>query len=189
MQRGAYYVPTLGITHLTPSQARTPWERAWVEQRALTPELIRRAEDAVEEHKHWFRRALAAGVKMASGSDARPVRTARCSSSACGCARRDALAGPSGRHRWAAEVSGAAHDLGTIEPGKLADLIAVRANPLEDIDNVRTLQLVFKAGHPVADHRQPGSDLEMPCFATAGSGSSMRPGYNGGRLTFKDRTR
>jgi imidazolonepropionase-like amidohydrolase len=45
------------------------------------------------------------------------------------------------------------HDLGTIEVGKLADLIVVRENPLDDIDNVRTLQLVFKGGRLVADHR------------------------------------
>jgi imidazolonepropionase-like amidohydrolase len=44
-------------------------------------------------------------------------------------------------------------DLGTIEPGKLADLIAVRDNPLDDIDNVRTLEMVFKGGRLVADHR------------------------------------
>jgi imidazolonepropionase-like amidohydrolase len=55
--------------------------------------------------------------------------------------------------RRAAEVCGVGHDLGTIEVGKLADLIAVRENPLEDIDNVRTLELVFKGGRLVADHR------------------------------------
>jgi imidazolonepropionase-like amidohydrolase len=157
LERGAYYVPTLGITHLTPSQVRTPWERAWVEQRALSPELIRRAEDAVEEHQHWFRRALAAGVKMASGSDVRPVRDGALLELGlwvrAGATPWQALQAAT---RWSADVSGASRDLGTIEPGKLADLIAVRANPLEDIDNVRTLELVFKSGHVVADHRNSG---------------------------------
>jgi hypothetical protein len=58
-------VPTLGVTHLTPSQATTAWEKQWVARRALTPELVQRAEDAVDEHRAWFRRALAAGVRMA----------------------------------------------------------------------------------------------------------------------------
>jgi len=31
-----------------------------------------------------------------------------------------------------------------IEAGKLADLIVVRENPLDDIDNVRALAMVFK---------------------------------------------
>ena len=38
-------------------------------------------------------------------------------------------------------------------PGKLADLIVVAANPLADIENVRKLQMVLKEGKVVADHR------------------------------------
>ena len=48
------------------------------------------------------------------------------------------------------------HDLGTIEVGKLADLIVVRRNPLEDIHHLRTLELVFKAGRLVSDRRKEG---------------------------------
>ena len=43
--------------------------------------------------------------------------------------------------------------LGTVETGKLADLIVVAANPLEDITNVRRLQLVLKEGRVVSDKR------------------------------------
>jgi imidazolonepropionase-like amidohydrolase len=39
-----------------------------------------------------------------------------------------------------------------VESGKLADLIVVGANPLEDITNVRRLQLVLKEG-VVSDKR------------------------------------
>jgi hypothetical protein len=46
--------------------------------------------------------------------------------------------------------------LGTVEVGKLADLIVVGANPLEDITtNVRRLQLVLKEGRAVSDKRHP----------------------------------
>jgi imidazolonepropionase-like amidohydrolase len=153
-QHDAWYVPTLGITHLTPSQATTRWEKQWVEQRALTPDLIRRAEDAVEEHRSWFRRALAAGLKMAVGSDVRPVRE--------GALLELGLWVKSGATPWqtlqaatkhAAEVSGLGRELGTVETGKLADLIVVRDNPLDDIDNVHSLLLVIKNGRVVADHR------------------------------------
>ena len=75
-ERGAWYVPTLGITHLTPAQATSPREKRYVEERNLPASVNQRAEDAVGEHRAWFQRALAAGVKMALGSDLRPLRDA-----------------------------------------------------------------------------------------------------------------
>ncbi len=55
--------------------------------------------------------------------------------------------------RHAAELCGVGHELGTVEPGKLADLIVVGANPLDDITNLRQLRLVFKEGRIVSDKR------------------------------------
>jgi imidazolonepropionase-like amidohydrolase len=157
LDRGAWYIPTLGITHLTPSQATTPWERRWLDERGLTPDLIERAEDAVEEHRAWFRRALQAGVKMALGSDLRPLRDAVLLEMGLwvkdGATPWQTLLAAT---RYAAEVCGVGRELGTIEVGKLADLIVVRRNPLEDIQHLRTLELVFKAGRLVADHRKEG---------------------------------
>jgi imidazolonepropionase-like amidohydrolase len=39
--------------------------------------------------------------------------------------------------------------LGTIEPGKIADLIVVAGNPLEDIRNTRNIETVIKAGQVI----------------------------------------
>jgi imidazolonepropionase-like amidohydrolase len=157
LERGAWYIPTLGITHLTPSQATTPWEKRWLDERGLTTDLIERAEAAVEEHRAWFRRALQAGVKMALGSDLRPLKDAVLLEMGLwvkdGATPWQTLLAAT---RHAADVCGVAHELGTIEVGKLADLIVVRRNPLEDIDHLRTLELVFKAGRLVADHRKEG---------------------------------
>ena len=36
--------------------------------------------------------------------------------------------------------------IGTVEPGKLADLIAVKGNPLEDISAVTRVSFVMKDG-------------------------------------------
>ena len=155
LERGAWYIPTLGITHLTPNQATTPWEKAWLEGRGLTPDLIKRAEDAVEEHRAWFRRALHAGVKMALGSDLRPLRDAVWLEMGLwvkdGATPWQTLVAAT---RYAAEVCGVGRDLGTVEVGKLADLIVVRRDPLQDIHHLRTLELVFKAGRLVAERRE-----------------------------------
>lgn len=45
-----------------------------------------------------------------------------------------------------AEVIGRALDLGSIEPGKLADLLILDADPLADIRNTRSLSLVMQNG-------------------------------------------
>jgi cytosine/adenosine deaminase-related metal-dependent hydrolase len=38
------------------------------------------------------------------------------------------------------------HELGTLEPGKMADLILVRGNPLEDVAHAARVEIVMKAG-------------------------------------------
>ena len=48
--------------------------------------------------------------------------------------------------RDAAVVLGAQSLRGTIEVGKLADLVVLRSDPLRDIRNTRSVQLVMKRG-------------------------------------------
>ncbi|MGE5525404.1 MAG: amidohydrolase family protein [Rhodospirillaceae bacterium] len=155
LKHDTWYVPTLAISHLTPNQVHNDWERAWLKQRNLAHSLCCRADAASDVHGGWFKKALDAGVKMALGSDIRPLKDAALLE--MGLWVRD------GATPWqtllaatkhAAAIVGAQDDLGTVEVGKLADLIVVGGNPLENIDNVRKLQLVFKEGKVVSDKRE-----------------------------------
>lgn len=160
LDHDTWYVPTLAISHLTPDQASNAWEARWVEQRQLAPDLCQRAEAAVDEHRTWFQRALRAGVKMALGSDIRPLKEAAL--------LEMGLWVKDGATPWqtlqaatihAATLCGVGAELGSIEVGKLADLIVVQGNPLEDMHNLRRLLLVFKEGRMVSDKRhQYGHD-------------------------------
>ncbi len=49
----------------------------------------------------------------------------------------------------AAELLGIGEELGTLEPGKKADLVAVAGNPLQDIGALREVRLVLRNGAKV----------------------------------------
>ena len=48
--------------------------------------------------------------------------------------------------RLAAQLLGKSDELGTLEVGKLADVIVVDGNPLNDIRSLKNLVYVFKGG-------------------------------------------
>ena len=51
--------------------------------------------------------------------------------------------------RHGAEAYGLADSLGTVEAGKVADLLVLDADPLANVRNLRRIHGVFKAGVPV----------------------------------------
>ena len=58
--------------------------------------------------------------------------------------------------RNCADLSKVLDTLGTVEEGKLADLIVVADSPLDQISNLRKLEMVFKDGKPVNLEKDEG---------------------------------
>ena len=65
-------------------------------------------------------------------------------------------------------------DLGTVEPGKIADLLVVRRDPLADVTALRDVAAVLMAGRIVVDHLSP-SDAEPGVGAVSPVGVPLPP--------------
>ena len=49
-----------------------------------------------------------------------------------------------------AQLLGLSREVGTVEPGKRADLVVLRSDPLADIRNARDVEWTIKGGRPFA---------------------------------------
>ena len=65
-------------------------------------------------------------------------------------------------------------DFGTIEPGKIGDLVMLTADPLADIKNIRRVEMVFKEGRAVDRTRLPETRVlsVAPSTSKAATGPS-----------------
>jgi len=102
-------------------------------------------------HKVSFEKALAAGVKIAFGTDAGsfPHGTQAIEfewMTRYGMSPLEAIRSATVN---AADLLNWSDDLGSIEPGKFADLIAVDNNPLNDIKQLEQVKFVMKGGEVV----------------------------------------
>ncbi len=141
-RRGIFFVPTFAVYEF--------------HRKSPLPHVRERARHLQEHHIESLRRALAAGVKIAAGTDAgghgHPANALEieCLVKA-GMTPLQALQAATG---WAAECLGWERDIGTVEKGKLADLVVVAGDPLGDVSILRNperIALVFKGGEIAAD--------------------------------------
>ena len=70
--------------------------------------------------------------------------------------------------KWSAELLGKERDLGTVEPGKLADLILIEGDPLADIRNTRRIRTVILDGKVVDTTIDPNFRNPLPRPVAAG---------------------
>jgi imidazolonepropionase-like amidohydrolase len=143
-ERGTVFTPTLLVYEY--------------HRESPAPHVRRRARELYARHLESVGMALAAGVKISAGTDAgghgHPVnaRELECLVEA-GLTPMQALQAATG---WAAECLGWQHEVGTIEAGKLADLVAVDGDPLRDItclQHAARIKLVCKGGRICVDRR------------------------------------
>jgi imidazolonepropionase-like amidohydrolase len=136
-ERGIVFVPTLLVYEY--------------HRKSPQPHVKERAQDLFEHHMLAIRRALAVGVKIVAGTDAgghgHPANAGELRALVeAGLTPMQAIqAGTS----WAAECCGKEADIGTVEQGKLADLVVVRGDPLADIAvlcDLASIALVVKDG-------------------------------------------
>ena len=139
-ENGTYYVPTISAGEFVAEKAKID---------GYYPEIIRpKASKIGPQIKSTFERAHMAGVKIAFGTDSgvsyhgdnareffymteggmRPIDAIRSATIV------------------AAELLGIEATLGTLEIGKIADIIAVKGNPLENITTLENVEFVMKNG-------------------------------------------
>jgi hypothetical protein len=73
-------------------------------------------------------------------------------------------------------------DLGTVAEGKLADLVILKQNPLENVRNLRTVETVLQGGRvlPIGYHRDYVNPI--PRVTTVGIGTTTYRGPGEGNL-------
>jgi imidazolonepropionase-like amidohydrolase len=134
-EKGVYYCPTLVAYY------------RWSKREGLSPETRKMIENTVKLHSETFKRALKVGVKIAFGSDLTESHGTNAEEFELmvkyGMKPLDAIKSAT---IISAELLGWQDKIGSIEPGKLADIIAVKGNPLNDIKVLRDVKFVMKDG-------------------------------------------
>ncbi|MFZ5915567.1 MAG: amidohydrolase family protein [Chloroflexota bacterium] len=151
LAQGSYLVPTLYAPHAVLEVA---------ERTGRMPEWgLRKTRQVIQVHQQNVARAIAAGVKVVMGTDSgidghgQNARELTMLAEA-GLSPMQVIVAAT---RLAAECLGLEDQIGTLESGKLADLLIVEGDPLADIkllEDTSRIQVVMKAGQVVVDRRR-----------------------------------
>jgi imidazolonepropionase-like amidohydrolase len=148
--RGVFIVPTLTNTY------RVVTEGA---RGGVPPYIVASASAALPTMLANAGRAWRAGVKMALGTDAGSWLNPHADIATELRLRVEAgvppLAALTMATKWSAECLGIADRVGTLEPGKLADLVVLDADPLTDLTALEQIHSVFKEGALVRSGAAP----------------------------------
>lgn len=135
VQKGIYYVPTIYVGEYVAQGRANAGAKVWL--------------DMIKIHADTFRKAVNAGVKIAFGTDVGGfdwgidpaiefplmVKYGMTPAQAIRAATLNA-----------AELLGMQNDIGSVAPGKYADIVAVKGDPLSDISLLQKIDFVMKGG-------------------------------------------
>jgi imidazolonepropionase-like amidohydrolase len=149
LERGTYLVPTL----IAPRGVLAAAEAGM----AVPPEAVEKTKMVMEAHFASVSKAIGAGVKVAMGTDSGvtphgenlrelPLMVE------CGMSPAEALTATT---RTAAELLGIADDTGTLEPGKVADVVVLDGDALDFDDLAGRVRHVYQGGKLVSEGRSP----------------------------------
>lgn len=145
-ERGTYLVPTAMAVEYT---GRRP--------RQYPPEIAAKAKAAAEAHTAALRRAVQAGVRIAFGTDS-AVSPHGLNAQEFGLLVERGGMTPAQALRTvaaSADLLGIGDQVGTLEPGKEADLIAVPGDVLADVHATERALFVMKSGQVYRNDRAP----------------------------------
>jgi imidazolonepropionase-like amidohydrolase len=148
-ERGAYLVPTMMAPIAALDQAR---------RGDRPPASLAKAEEAAVAMLESHKRAFKAGVKVAFGTDSGVSKHAINAQEFK--LMVDAGMAPSAAIQAAtvnaADLLGRSAEIGTIEKGKAADIIAVAGNPVDDVTRLQNVSFVMRRGvvHKLDGRRQ-----------------------------------
>ena len=139
-EHGTYLVPTLLAGFTAESLA---------DAKALPPAIAAKALAVASRARQSFKMAVAAGVKIALGTDAGVMRHGTNAREFELMVRYGGMAPM--QAIVAGTLSGATllgreHDVGSVATGKVADLVAVKGDPLQDITVLQHVDFVMKGG-------------------------------------------
>ncbi|WP_298096491.1 amidohydrolase family protein [Brevundimonas sp.] len=145
-QSGAYYVPTL-------STVNGYLERLAADPNAYPPEVMPKIQWRISITGQSLRRAVPAGVRIAFGTDAGVSKHGRNADEfalmvANGMTPMTAIEAATVN---AADLLGLSAEIGTLEPGKRADIIAVDGDPLTDVSALTSMDFVMRDGRVYRD--------------------------------------
>ena len=133
--KGIYYVPTLFVGEYVAQGRAAEGAKVWV--------------DMIKIHEDTFRRAMKAGVKIAFGTDAGGFDWKIDPAKEFAVMVKYGMSPAQALHSAnmsAAELLGMQDQIGSIEAGKFADIVAVRSDPLQDIQQLEKVDFVMKGG-------------------------------------------